>query len=41
MWEIAIFGDDFEAFNGFGVADYVVEEDGAILFYPEGKEVLG
>jgi len=34
MWEIAVFGDDFEAGDGFGVADDVVEVDGAVLFDP-------
>lgn len=34
MGHVAVFGDDFEAFDGFGVADYVVEEDGAVFFDP-------
>lgn len=31
---VAVFGDDFEAFDGFGVADYVVEVDWAVFFHP-------
>lgn len=31
---VAIFGDDFEAFDGFFVADYVGEVDGAVFFDP-------
>jgi len=35
---VAVFGDDFEALDGFGVADDVVEVDGAVFFHP-GKLV--
>ena len=31
---VAVFGDDFEAFDRLGVADYVREVDGAVLFDP-------
>jgi len=34
VWEIAVFGDDFEAGDGFGVTDDVVEVDRAVLFDP-------
>ena len=34
MWEVSVFGDDFEAGDGFGVADDVVEVDWAVLFDP-------
>ena len=34
MRHVAIFGDDFETFDCFGVADYIVEVDGSIFFYP-------
>jgi hypothetical protein len=32
--EVAIFGDYFQASDGFGVADDVVEVDWAIFLYP-------
>lgn len=31
---VAVFGDDFETLDCFGVADYVVEVDGAVLLNP-------
>ena len=31
---VAIFGDDFEAFDCLNVADYIVEVDGAVFFDP-------
>jgi len=34
VWEIAVFGDDFKTGDGFGVADDVVEVDGAVFFDP-------
>lgn len=34
MGKITIFGDDFETFDGFGVTDYVVQEDRPVLFDP-------
>lgn len=33
---VAVFGDDFETLDCFGVADYVGEVDGAVLFDPRG-----
>jgi hypothetical protein len=36
VWHVAIFGDDFEALDGFGVAYYIVEEDWAVFLYPGG-----
>ena len=35
MWHVAIFGDDLEALDGFGVANYIVEEDWAIFLDPD------
>lgn len=35
MRHVAIFGDNLETFDRFGVADYIVEEDWAILLHPE------
>lgn len=37
---VAVFGDDLEALDGFLVADYVAEVDGAVLLDPGGF-VLG
>ena len=34
VWHVAVFGNDLEALNGFGVADNIVEVDGTVLFYP-------
>lgn len=34
MWHVAFFSDDFEAFDGFDVADYVVEEDWTVFLDP-------
>lgn len=34
MRHVSIFDNDFEAFNGFDIADYVVEENGAVFFDP-------
>ena len=39
MRHIAIFGDNLEAFDRFGVTDYVVEVDGAVFFDPGGYSV--
>lgn len=36
MGHVAVFGDDLEALDGFFVADYVAEVDGAVLFDPGG-----
>ena len=35
MWHVSFFGDDLEALNGLDVADYIVEEDGAVFLYPD------
>jgi hypothetical protein len=32
---VAVLGNDLEAFNRLGVADNVVEENGAVFFDPE------
>ena len=40
MWEVSVFGDDFEAGDGFGVADDVVEVDGAVFFDPVAVVLL-
>lgn len=40
MRHVAVFGDDLEPLDGLGVADNVVEEDGAILFDPAGLAAL-
>ena len=40
VWEVAVAGDDLEAGDGGGVADYVVESDGAVFFDPGGEVVL-
>ena len=34
MRHVAIFSDDLETFDCFGVADYVVEEDWAVFLDP-------
>lgn len=34
MGHVAVFCDDLEALDGFGVADDIVEVDGTVLFYP-------
>ena len=39
MGHIAIFGDDFETFDGFFVADYIGKVDGSILLNPVGCEL--
>jgi hypothetical protein len=31
---VAIFGDDLEALNRFGIADNIVKVNGTIFFYP-------
>lgn len=38
MGHVAVAGDDLEALDGFGVAYYVVEENGAVFFDPGGLE---
>lgn len=38
MWHVAFFGNDFETFDGFDVADYVVEEDWTVFLNP-GRRV--
>ena len=40
MWEVAVFGDDFEASDGLGVADDVVEVDWTVLFDPVAVVLL-
>lgn len=35
MGEVTVAGDDFEAGNCFCVADDVVEDYGAVFFYPK------
>jgi len=34
MGHVAIFGDDLEALNGFGIANDIVEVDGTVFLYP-------
>lgn len=40
MRHVAIFRNDFEALNGFSIADYVVEVDRAVFLDPEGSELV-
>lgn len=40
MGHIAIFGNDLEALDRFDVANYVVEEDGAVFLDPAGAGQL-
>lgn len=35
MGHVAIFGNDLETFDGFDVADYVVQVDGAVFLHPK------
>ena len=34
MWHVTVFGNDLEAFNGFSVADDIIEVDGTVFLYP-------
>jgi len=36
---VPIFGDDLEPFDRLDVADYVVEEDRSVFFYPASESV--
>jgi len=40
MRHVAIFGDDLEALNGFGIADDIIEVDRTIFLYP-GTMLVG
>lgn len=37
---VAVFGDDLEALDGFDIADYVIEVDGAVFFDPFDGRLL-
>jgi len=34
VWHVAILRNDFQALDGFGISNDVVEEDGTVLFNP-------
>jgi len=39
MGHVAIFCDDLEALNGFGIADDIIEVDGTVFLYPRRMSV--
>ena len=41
MWHISVFGDDFEAFNSFSIADHIIKVDWAVFLDPTWLEKSG